>query len=122
MSYYYDWQTVDILPYKGLDAKLSYTFEDMPVRDLFDYDEEEIRELEKKINRGDLYWIIARVELYLGNVTIGDSVLGGILVESIDELKEVFLPELCDMAYTEAQEWYNTNKDFLNSKEFNDNE
>ena len=119
MGYYYEWQTVDILPYKGLDAKLSYTFEDMPVRDLFDYDEEETRELEKKINRGDLYWIIARVELYLGNVTIGDSVLGGILVGSIDELKEVFLPELCDMAYTEAQDWYNTYKGFLNG-EFTD--
>ena len=102
-----------------MDAKLSYTFEDIPLRDNFDWEEEEINKLEFKVNRGDLYWIIARVELFLGSVIIGESILGGILVESIDELKEVFLPELCDMAYTEAQEWYNTNKGFLNG-EFTD--
>ena len=49
MSYYYDWQTVDILPYKGLDAKLSYTFEDIPIRDTFEeISEEDIVELEKR--------------------------------------------------------------------------
>ena len=92
MGYYYNWEPVDILPYKGLDAKLSYTFEDMPVRDLFDYDEEEIRELEKKINNGDLYWIIARVQLFLDSVEIGEHYLGGIYAESLDEFCAVKCP------------------------------
>ena len=112
------WNTVDVFPYKGLDARLSYTFEDIPVRDTFDWDEDEIREIENKVNNGDLYWIIARVELFLGSVIIGESILGGILVESMDELKEEYLEELCYDAYQEAQVWYNENRGFLQSYEF----
>ena len=118
MSYYNEWNTVDILPFHGLDARLSYTFEDIPVRDLFDDTVDDIAELEKKVNNGDLYWIIARVELFLGNVVIGESILGGILVESMDELKEYYLEDLCYEAYQEAQVWYDNNKGFLQSDEF----
>lgn len=112
------WNTIDTLPFKGLDARLSYTYEDIPIRDCYDDEYEDIAELERKVNDWEAYWIIARVELFLGGVCIGESMLGGIFVESLDELKEYYLEDLCYEAYQEAQVWFNENKDFLQSYEF----
>ena len=112
------WNTIDTLPFHGLDARLSYTYEDIPIRDCFDDECYNIKEMEEKVDNYDAFWIMARVELFLGGVCIGESILGGIYTESLDELKEYYLEDLCYEAYQEAQVWFNENKDFLQSYEF----
>jgi len=109
------WYNVDTFGYKGLDARLSYTWEEMTIRDSFDFDEEEFKEYEYKVNSGELLWIMARLELYLGGVVIGESIMGGLLVKSEDELKGYLMDDLCEDAYIDAQFWYNKNKDTLES-------
>lgn len=109
------WNTVDTFGYKGLDARLSYTWEEMTIRDSFDFNEAEFMEYEYKVNKGELLWIMARVELYLGGVVIGESIMGGLLVKSEDELKKYVMDDLCEDAYIDAQFWYKKNKNTLES-------
>ena len=116
---YTAWNLVDTFPFHGLDARLSYTYEDIAIRDCFDDTVYDIPEMERKVNDWEAYWIMGRVQLFLDGVEIGDSIVGGIYVESLDELKEYYLDDLCYEAYEEAKDWYNKNKGFLESYEFN---
>ena len=119
MSQWNDWNTVDTFPYKGFDARLSYTHEDTPIGDAFpDDDIDNILEMQNNIDNDEAFWIIAKVELFLGTVCIGESYLGGIYVETLDELKQYYLEDLCYESYNEAQYWYNENKGILESYEF----
>ena len=115
---YTSWELVDTFPYKGFDARLSYTWDDIPIRDCFDDTCYNIQEMEEKVNSGEMYWIIARVQLFLDSVEISEQYLGGIYAESLDELKEYYLNDMLEEAYYDAQTWFNENKDFLQSYEF----
>ena len=47
------WITVDTVGYKGLDARLSYTYEDDPISYHFDEEYDNIKEMEEKVAKAE---------------------------------------------------------------------
>ena len=79
MKYY---ETIHTEEIQGFNIVFSITHEDSHPKDCFDYEEEEMRELCDKIDRGDYSWFIARVEAHKNGVLLGTDYLGGCLYEN----------------------------------------
>jgi len=79
MSYY---ETIHTEEIQGFNIVFSITYEDSHPKDCFDYEEEEMRELCDKIDRGVYSWFMARVQAYKNGVLLGTDYLGGCLYDS----------------------------------------
>lgn len=51
------WHTVARYNDDGFDIELTYTYEDIPIRDMFDMEYDDIEEMERKVDNFDAYWI-----------------------------------------------------------------
>jgi len=110
------WHTVARYNDDGFDIELTYTYEDIPIRDMFDMEYDDIEEMERKVDNFDAYWIIGRAQVFLDGVEIGDNIVGGIYVESIDDFVEYYKDDLVSEALSEASDWVKRNQDKLNSE------
>jgi hypothetical protein len=79
MTYY---EKINTEKVKGFEIVFSIAYEDSHPKDCFDYEEDEMRELCDKIDRGVYSWFIARVEAYKNVVLLGTDYLGGCLYEN----------------------------------------
>jgi hypothetical protein len=85
------------------------SWEDIPVRDLFDDSCHDIDEYERKVNSGDLDWFILRARVLLNGAEIGEHIVGGFLYE---DAREVLIDGMADDviygAACEADKWLAT--------------
>jgi hypothetical protein len=109
------WYTVDTYGIDGFDVNLSYTYEHVAIRDMFDNEYDDIEEMERKVNNYDAYWIIGRAQVFLDGAEIGEFIVGGIYVESLDEFIEHYKDDLVSEAMYNAKEWIKRNLEKLNS-------
>jgi len=110
------WYTLERYNVDGFDIELSYTYENIPIRDMFDDEYDDVEEMERKVDNFDAYWIIGRAQVFLDGVEIGDNIVGGIYVESIDDFVEYYKDDLVSEALSEASDWVKRNQDKLNSE------
>jgi hypothetical protein len=74
-------------------------------RDLFDYEEEEIQELCRKIDNGCYQWFAVRVEASKRGIILGRAYLGGCLYDNaIDFIKDDYYEDLVHESIKEAKQ------------------
>ena len=109
------WIDIDVYGIDGFDVRLSYTYEDIPIRDMWDNEYDNVEEMQRKVDNYDAYWIIGRAQVFLGGVEIGGSTLGGIYVDTIEDFVKEFKDDLVYEAMDEAKLWVKKNLEKLNS-------
>lgn len=72
--------------YKGIDftVKLHFEEEDIPVNDLCEYTEEELKEVYHKLDSYDLVYFCAHMEAYYNDIHLSDDYLGRCMYDSYD--------------------------------------
>ena len=79
------WQHVHQDKYDGFTINLYFGEEDISPRDCFDYNEEEMQELLRKIDSGLLLWFVAKVTASRAGVVLGFDTLGACCYESVKD-------------------------------------
>ena len=106
MSYYvYETRTFEET-YKGVPMTLKLTFEEepLPLEDTFDDDIDNIQELYRQIDAGNLVYFCAVMKAYINGVEFGWDSLGACLYKSFDEFvneEDGYFPDMkeCTMEY-----------------------
>ena len=86
---------------QGFDIIVDKTWEDISIRDCFDDTCYDIREMEDKVNSGQLDWFMLRVRVMLDGLELGSSCIGGMLYE---DAREVLTDGMAEDAISEAIE------------------
>jgi len=71
---------------EGFEIIVDKTYEDMPIRDLFDDTCHDIRELERKVDAGIYEWFMLRVRVLVDGHEMGSHYLGGCMYENAREV------------------------------------
>jgi hypothetical protein len=80
------------------------TWEDISIRDCFDDSCFDIKDMEDKVNSGQLDWFMLRVRVLVEGLELGSSYLGGCLYEDAREvLKDGTAEDLIAQALDEAR-------------------
>ena len=80
------------------------SWEDCSIRDLFDESCYDIKELEDKVNRGDLDWFMLRARVFVEGLELGDAIVGGFMYEDAREtLRDGTAEDLIWQAMDEAK-------------------
>jgi len=100
------------------------SWEDCSIRDLFDDTCYDIKEMEDKVNRGDLDWFMLRARVFVEGLEVGSSIVGGFLYEDAREtLKDGTAEDLVYQAIEEAKpQFYKLSRVFAGLSEQVDNE
>jgi hypothetical protein len=77
-----NYETIHTEDTQGFHIVVSVTSEDSHPRDCFGYEEDEMVELCRKIDRGIYSWFAVRVEAYKGGILLGSDYLGGCLYDT----------------------------------------
>ncbi len=72
---YYD--HLATLEREGFEVIVDKTWEDIAIRDCFDDSCYDIRDMEQKVDSGELDWIMLRVRVMFDGHELGDAYLGG---------------------------------------------
>lgn len=72
----------------GVTIEHAWTYDNTSIRDCFDEEFEDIDDMEKKIDDGDLDWFVARVRVLYDGIELGNDYLGGNLYEDVDDAFE----------------------------------
>ncbi len=98
--------------------------EDIPVRDLFDDTCYDIKEMEDKVNSGQLDWFMLRARVFVEGLEVGDAIVGGFMYEDAREvLKDGTAEDLISQAIEEAKpKFYRLSRVFGGLSEAVDNE
>lgn len=70
----------------GVIVVVDKSWEDLPIRDLFDDTVFDIAEMEDKVNRGDLDWFMLRARVLYRGLELGSAIVGGFLYEDPREV------------------------------------
>ena len=88
-------------------VKIGYDYEDIPLSQLFE--EDEVDELARKIDAGQLDYFIALVKYFYKDIEVGCASLGGNLYEdavtALDQGLSGYLPQMIEEAQEEAEEY-----------------
>jgi hypothetical protein len=100
------YETIHTEDTQGFHVVCSVTSEDFHPSDCFDYEEEELGELCRKIDAGIYSWFAVRVEAYKGGILLGSDYLGGCLYDSpMQFVKESeYYSDMVDNAVQEAKD------------------
>ena len=79
----------------GFDIIVDKTWEDLPIRDLFDDTCHDIQELERKVDCGIYEWFMLRVRVLVDGHEMGRSHLGGCMYEVAREVLTAGVAEDC---------------------------
>jgi hypothetical protein len=71
---------------EGFFVVVDKTWEDIAVRDCFDDTCYDIKDMERKVNDGDLDWFMLRVRVMLDGHELGRTYLGGCMYEDAHEV------------------------------------
>ena len=71
---------------EGFNIIVDKTYEDLPIRDLFDDTCHDIRELERKVDAGIYEWFMLRVRVLLDGHEMSSHYLGGCMYEDAREV------------------------------------
>ena len=71
---------------EGFDIIVDKTWEDIALRDCFDDSCYDIKDMELKVNSGDLDWFMLRVRVFVEGNELGSHYLGGCLYEDAREV------------------------------------
>jgi hypothetical protein len=102
MQRYYD--TLAEFERDGFTVIVDKTWEDLPVRDMFDDTCHDIKEIERKIDNGTYEWFMMRVRVLVEGLEMGSAYLGGMLYEDPKEcLTDGTAEDMIYEALTEAK-------------------
>jgi len=89
---------------EGFDVIVDKTWEDIPLRDCFDDTCFDIREMELKVDSGQLDWFMLRVRVLVDDHELGSAYLGGCLYADAREvLSDGTAEDQIHMALEEAR-------------------
>lgn len=80
---------------EGFDIIVDRTWEDLPIRDLFDDTCHDIQELERKVDAGIYEWFMLRVRVLVDGHELGSHYLGGCMYEDAREVLTDGVAEDC---------------------------
>ncbi len=87
-----------------LEIVVDKSWEDCSIRDLFDDTVFDIKEMEDKVNSGELDWFMLRARVFVEGLEVGDSIVGGFMYEDAREvLKDGTAEDLISQAIEEAK-------------------
>ena len=87
-----------------LEIVVDKSWEDCSICDLFDDTVFDIKEMEDKVNRGDLDWFMLRARVFVEGLEVGSSIVGGFMYEDAREtLKDGTAEDLIYQAIEEAK-------------------
>lgn len=90
---------------KGFDVIVDKTWEDIAIRDCFDDSCYDIREMEQKVDSGELDWFMLRVRVLFEGHEFGSACLGGCMYEDpMEVLRDGTAEDLIWEAMIEAKE------------------
>jgi len=100
-----DYEIIHTEDTQGFHIVCSVTYEDSHPADCFSYEEDEMRELCRKIDAGIYSWFAVRVEAYKGGILLGCDYLGGCLYDSpMQFVKESgYYADMVDASVQEAK-------------------
>ena len=107
-----------------LEIVVDKSWEDCSIRDLFDDTVFDIKEMEDKVNSGELDWFMLRARVFVEGLEVGDSIVGGFMYEDAREvLKDGTAEDLISQAIEEAKpKFYRLSRVFGGLSEAVDNE
>jgi hypothetical protein len=87
-----------------LEIVVDKSWEDLPIRDLFDDTCYDIKEMEDKVNSGVLDWFMLRARVFVEGLEVGDAIVGGFMYEDAREtLKDGTAEDLIYQAIEDAK-------------------
>ena len=87
-----------------LEIVVDKSWEDIPVRDLFDDTQFDIAEINHNIEHGNLDWFMLRARVFVEGLEVGDAIVGGFLYEDAREtLKDGTAEDLIYQAIEDAK-------------------
>ncbi len=87
-----------------LEIVVDKSWEDCRIRDLFDDTVFDIKEMEDKVNSGELDWFMLRARVFVEGLEVGEHICGGFLYEDAREvLKDGTAEDLVQQAIDEAK-------------------
>jgi len=87
-----------------LEIVVDKSWDDIPVRDCFDDTCFDIKEMEDKVNSGELDWFMLRARVFVEGLEVGSSIVGGFMYEDAREvLKDGTAEDLIYQAIEEAK-------------------
>ncbi len=87
-----------------LEIVVDKSWEDSRIRDLFDESCCDIRELEEKVNSGELDWFMLRARVFVEGLEVGECLCGGFLYEDAAEtLRDGTAEDLVQQAIDQAK-------------------
>lgn len=107
-----------------LEIVVDKSWEDIPIRDLFDDSCYDIKDMEDKVNSGQLDWFMLRARVFVEGLEISDAIVGGFMYEDAREtLRDGTAEDLIYQAIEEAKpQFYRLSKAFAALSEMVDNE
>lgn len=89
---------------KGFDVIVDKTWEETSLRDCFDDSCYDIRDMEDRVNSGELDWFMLRVRVMFEGHEMGSAYLGGLMYKDAGEvLTDGVAEDLIDEALQEAK-------------------
>jgi hypothetical protein len=100
-----NYETIHTEDTQGFHIVVSVAPEDFHPRDCFDYEEEELGEVCRKIDAGLYAWFAVRVEAYKSGILLGTDYLGGCLYDTPMQFVEEseYYSDMVDNAVKEAK-------------------
>lgn len=86
MKYWNEIKTDGKFDTDKLKVQLSWEHEDWSIRDAFDSEYDDVEDIIRKVDNYDMYWIMLRAQVKFDGVVIGESHLGGILIDYPDNI------------------------------------
>lgn len=87
-----------------LEIVVDKSWEDIALRDCFDDTCYDIKEMEDRVNSGELDWFMLRARVFVEGLEVGDSIVGGFLYADAREvLKDGTAEDLISQAIEEAK-------------------
>ncbi len=87
-----------------LEIVVDKSWEDCSIRDLFDDTVFDIKEMEDKVNSGELDWFMLRARVFVEGLEVGSHVVGGFMYEDAREtLRDGTAEDLIYCAVEEAK-------------------
>ena len=81
---YYD--TLATYERDGFTVIVDKTWEDLPIRDMFDESCHDIAELERKVDNGTYEWFMLRVRVMVDGLEMGSFYLGGCMYDRAEDV------------------------------------
>jgi len=86
-----DWHKINYLgkDFKPFHIRLDYSHEEMSLKDIYKYDDDEewVEKTAQEIADGYKYFVILRAKVYLAGVELSSHSLGGLLFDDTDQME-----------------------------------